>query len=161
MREIKINAPGAGKWIMDRVEGAFMEGRDSSITTHNEDGMIRGGFAFCDYLGASMTVHMAGGDEKWCSKDLLWMAFHYVFVQLGCRKIIAPVASNNYHALSIDLRGGWKLEGIIRDAYPDAHMMLLTMTRDTCPWLGIIPQQHFPGPDVQEWISKGLINGRG
>jgi hypothetical protein len=160
-RHILINAPGAGKWIMDRVQGAFMEERDSSITTHDDEGNIRGGFAFCDYLGASMTVHMAGNDEKWCSKDLLWMAFHYAFVQLGVRKLIAPVASNNYHALAIDLRGGWKLETVIEDAYPDAHMMVLTMTRASCPWLRIIPENYGSGPEVRAAREKELADGRG
>ena len=159
MRDIRINEPGAGAWIMKRVEGHFLEGVDSSISTHDDEGKIRGGFAFCDYLGASMTVHMAGNDEKWCSKDLLWMAFHYAFVQLNVRKLIAPVASNNYHALAIDLRGGWQLETVIEDAYPDAHMMVLTMTRDTCPWLGIIPQQYFPGDMVR--AMQGARDGRG
>lgn len=158
MRGIRINEPGAGAWIMKRVQGSFMEGVDSSISTHDEDGSIRGGFVFCGYLGASMTCHMAGNDEKWCSKDLLWMAFHYAFKQLNVRKLIAPVASNNYHALAIDLRGGWQLETIIKDAYPDAHMFILTMTRDTCPWLGIIPQQYFPGDQVR--AMQGARDGR-
>jgi RimJ/RimL family protein N-acetyltransferase len=150
-KQIRIDAPGAGAWIMRRCEGRFSQDTDHSISNWR-DGKIAGGFVLSDYTGASMTVHMAGDDEHWCSRDLLWMVFHYAFVQLGCRKLIAPVRSNNYAALAIDLRGGWRIEAIVRDAYPDAHMFLLTMDREHCPWLKIKPKGWIYGP-----IERGEI----
>jgi len=144
--DIRINEPGAGDWVMKRVTGTFHADVDNVISRHDAEGKIRGGFVFCGYLGTSMTMHMAGNDEKWCSRDMLWMAFHYAFVQLGCRKLIGPVASTNTHALSINLRGGWQVEAVIKDVFPDgADMLVLTMTRDTCRWLRLIPQKYFPG----------------
>ena len=126
---------------MDQVEGVFTPGWDHSLMSVR-DGRRLGGFALCHYLGASMTVHMAGDDPRWCSRDLLWMVMHYAFVQLGCRKLVAPVRSTNHPALAQDLRAGFRVEATIRDAYPDAHMLLLTMTKDTCPWLRLRPSGY-------------------
>jgi hypothetical protein len=149
MRDIRINEPGAGEWIMARVTGSFLPSHDHSFATYR-DGRIVGGFAMCHYLGASATIHMAGDDEHWCSPDLLWMVFDYAFNQLGMRKLIAPVRSNNYLALSQDLRAGWFPEAIIRDAYPDAHMFILTLTRERCRWLKVKPKRWMTGEQARK-----------
>jgi hypothetical protein len=146
MREIRINAPGAGDWVMSRVGGRrFTPGHDNSFTTHR-DGEILGGFVLCDYIGGSLTVHMAGDDKRWCSKELLWLVFHYAFEQVGCTKMIAPLPSNDPKVLAMDMRAGWQLETAVTDVYgPGIHMMVLTMTKDECPWLKYTPRYWRPG----------------
>ena len=150
MRTIRIDGRDEagtldGAWIMAMAGGVFSEGWDHALTNVDAGGRRLGGFALCHYLGASMTVHMAGADPRWCSRDLLWMTFHYAFVQLALTKLIAPVPSTNHPALAQDLRAGWQMEAVIRDATPDGHLMLLTMTRDTCPWLKLRPKGYKAG----------------
>lgn len=139
MTDIRINHPGDGDWIMGRCEGVFRPGLDQSITAY-VDGELQGGWVFCQYLGNSIAVHDAGRTRRWCSRDLIWMGFHYAFVQLGCGKLIAPTPSDNYHAIAINTRAGFKLEGILRDAVaPGRHLLLLTMEAGGCRWLDIKP----------------------
>ena len=140
MREIRIDAPGAGDWIMQRAGGVFTPSHDHSFATFR-DGRIVGGFALCSYLVASMTIHAAGSDEKWCSRDLLWMVFDYAFCQLGLHKLIAPVPSSNTRALKVDLQAGFIVEALITHAAADGDLMLLTMTREQCRWLAITPRR--------------------
>jgi hypothetical protein len=134
VKAIRINHPGDGAWIMGMVQGAYTPETDNSFMNHR-DGRPVGGFAMCAYLGASVTVHMAGIETGWCSRDLMWIVFDFAFNQLGVRKVIAPVDSTNHIALAQDLRAGFELEATIRDATPDGHLMLLTMTKDRCKWL--------------------------
>jgi RimJ/RimL family protein N-acetyltransferase len=71
--------------------------------------------------------------------------FHYAFVQLGCLKVLAPVRSDNHAAIAIDLRAGWHLETVIRDIYaPGVDMLVLTMTKENCPWLAHEPKAWRP-----------------
>jgi hypothetical protein len=140
MSDIHIDAPGAGDWVVEHWKGCFREGFDHSFTTHDGDRVL-GGFVLSTYMGDSMTIHMAAEDPHWCSRDLLWMVFHYAFEQAGCRKLFAPVRSDNYHALSENFRAGWHLEAVLRDAYTDGvHLMILEMTKDECPWLDYKPR---------------------
>lgn len=142
MTDIRINMPGAGKWVMDRVGGVFTPLYDHSFTRHRADGAVRGGFVLCQYLGASMTVHTAGEDKHWCSRELLWLVFHYAFIQLGCSKMICPTRSDAHDKLAMWTRAGWELETIVRDVYaPGVHMMVMTMTKASCPWLDYEPQE--------------------
>jgi len=145
VNDIQINAEGAGDWVMKRAGGFFTPGYDQSITRHYSSGTIRGGFVLNAYTGACFAVHNAGIDPRWCSRDLLWMVFHYAFEQIKCHKLVAPINSTNHKAMDMALRAGWELEAVIRDATPVGHLMLLTMTRDKCPWLRLIPQSYLPG----------------
>ena len=150
MRRIRVNGEGDGAWVMDQVDGTFLPGSDQSLMATRDHARL-GGFVLSAYLGASMTVHMAGTDPRWCSRDLLWMVFHYAFVQLGLRKLIAPVASTNHVALAQDLRAGFRLEATLRDATPDGHLLLLTMTREDCRWLRIKPSRY---KDAQQALEQ-------
>jgi hypothetical protein len=146
---ICIDAPGDGQWIMERVTGVFTPELDHSFAVHvdNDDGQILGGFALCQYLGASITIHVAGTmGKRWLTRELLWLVFDYAFNQLKCRKVIAPVRSDNYLGLSMDFRAGWNLEAVIHNAYDDGvHMMVLTTTKDKCPWLNYKPRKWRSG----------------
>lgn len=147
MSEIRIDAPGAGEWVMSRAGGYFCPGWNHSFTVHR-DGEILGGFVLCDYLGASMSVHMAGTGFGWCSRELLWLTFHYAFEQLGCCKIFAPVKSTNHKSIAAALRVGGMLEATLRDAFPDAHLLVMSMRKEDCPWLGYTPRK---------WRAGGLL----
>lgn len=145
MKAIRINAPGAGDWIMAQTGGVFRPELDHSIATFNGDEML-GGFVFTQYLGNAIAVHDWGDAPGWCTRDLLWMVFHYAFRQLKCHKLIAPTPSDNRHALALNLRAGFKLETVIRDVFrPGCHLMILTMVATECRWLDIVPQRYSPG----------------
>jgi hypothetical protein len=143
-RDIRINEPGAGEWIARQLGTHFTPGWDNSFSSHDGD-RILGGFIATHFLGGSMTCHMASQDKRWCSKDLLWLLFHYGFEQLGVHKMLTTLPSNQYDVIAMDMRAGWGLEAVVRDAYaPGVHMMILGMTRDTCPWLKYEPRIWVP-----------------
>jgi len=56
------------------------------------------------FIGGSMTVHVAAQNKRWCSRDLLWLIFHYAFEQLGCHKLLTPLPSDNYPIIEMDMR---------------------------------------------------------
>lgn len=142
MTDVRIDAPGAGQWVMDRLGGVFTPGFDHSFTRHAEDGSVRGGIILSNYVGGSITAHMAGADKRWFNRELAWLVFDYAFNQLGVHKMLAPISSKNSRILAIDMRGGWTLEAVVQDAYAvGEHMMILTMTKATCPWLRYQPKQ--------------------
>lgn len=133
---------------MNEARGVFTEETDVSIANYRGDELL-GGFALTGFNDASMLVHMAGKDPGWCSRDLLWMVFDYAFVQLGLYKLFALVRSNNHAALAQDLRAGFKLDTVLLDAFPDCHLMILSMKRSECPWLKVKPIHYRSGGLVE------------
>lgn len=149
-RHVRVNYPGDGAWIMDRVGGRFIPGYDHSLANHDGLGIILGGFVFNNYMGNSIFVHDAGAVKHWCSRELLRMIFAYAFHQLGVAKVYASVAQDNPHALQLDLRAGFRLEGRLGDAVaPGVDMLILSMTENTCPWLRQ-RQKHYSGETTEK-----------
>lgn len=134
---------------------SFRPDVDHSIASYRS-GTFLGGFVLNSYFGNSIMVHDGAVARDWCSRDMLWMLFHYIFVQLGCHKAYAPVDSTNHHAINLNLRAGWHLEYVLRDAVaPGVHVMLLSMSPVHCPWLRLIPQQYFPGTVARRLAEDG------
>lgn len=83
-------------------------------------------------------LHIAtDGSKKWMNRDYLWYVFYYPFVQLGVKKIIAPVESTNKVCSSFVEHIGFKLEATLKDAAPKGDLLVYTMTPDQCKWLNL------------------------
>jgi hypothetical protein len=146
MTDLRINEPGAGEWVMARLNAVFTPKQDNVFSSYDSDGNIMGGFVLSHFIGGSITVHMAAQDKHWCSRDLLWIIFHYAFEQLGCYKMLTPLSSKMHDVIAMDLRAGWVLEAVVRDAYaPGEHMLILGMTKEACRWLNYKPKHWVPG----------------
>ena len=107
--------------------------------SRSKDGELLGGSIYTDYTGRSIVMHVAGFADGWISKDLLWVSFHYPFVQLKCDVILGWMPVHNSKALEFDKKLGFKEEAIIRDVYPEGDMVLLSMRRDDCRWWKVKP----------------------
>lgn len=104
---------------------------------------MAGGVVFTGYLGSAITLHMAGSEDNWATRDFLWMVFHYAFVQLGCRKVMGLVSSANERALSIDIRLGFRVAAKLEDMFPDgSDLLVLVMERAWCKWLNLVPKYY-------------------
>lgn len=104
-----------------------------------EKGQLIGGVIYSGYTGASINIHMAGFRPNWVNKDMLWIAFHYPFVQLEVKKIFGQVGTHRPEILKIDLQLGFKVEATIKDVYPEGDMLVLSMYKDDCRWLDLKP----------------------
>jgi hypothetical protein len=142
MKQVLVNAPGDGDWIMLRVGGVFNCVTDHVVAVHR-DGRCVGGVVFTGYLGSAITLNMAGSEDNWATRDFLWMVFHYAFVQLGCRKVMGLVSAANTRALSVDIRLGFRIVARLEDMFPDgSDMLVLVMERAECKWLKLTPRYY-------------------
>ena len=129
MKEIRLNHPGDGEWVMARVGGMFNEKTDHCVSLHR-DGEIAGGLVYTSYFGNSIMMHVAGSEDNWPTRDFIWMIFDYPFNQLGVDMQLGPVASTNTRALSVDTRLGFVPVARIADVYaPGVDLIILQMKK--------------------------------
>jgi hypothetical protein len=139
-RQILIDAPNAGNWIMERVGGWVVPAVDHSFATYH-GAQILGGFVVCEFLGNSMRAHMAAEDPRWFSRELAWLVCDYVFNQIGCGKMVTGVRSDNFAVLFMCRRAGWQVETSVADLYePGVDMVILAMYPGSCSWLNYRPK---------------------
>ena len=114
------------------------------VISRSKDGKLLGGVIYEGYTGSCIFAHQAAFDKRWLSRDMLWMLFHYPFIQLKCKKLCGTIPSGNTALLAFNAKLGFKVEHVIEDGYPDGGMMILSMKRDECRWLDI-KQRTFEG----------------
>lgn len=120
--------------------GAIFNAACDMCVARVEKGELYGGVIFSGYTGASMNIHMAGFRPNWCNRDMVWVAFHYPFVQLEVKKLFGQVGVHKPEVIKIDLQLGFKIEATIKDVYPEGDMLLLSMYKEDCRWLTMKPR---------------------
>jgi hypothetical protein len=153
---INFNVEWQGHAIAEAA-GAFFNPICDVVIARTEGARLFGGAVYQGFTGASIGMHTAGFVDNWVNRDLLWVCFHYPFVQLGCSKVLGTVASYNHKALAFDMRLGFKEEAVITGTYPDGNTIVMGMRRDDCRWLGIKPAslQEGKSSNGQQSTSPG------
>jgi hypothetical protein len=132
MKGIRFNYRGDGDWVMARCQGVFNERLDQVIAVHR-DGVIAGGVVFSTFLKTAISLHMAGSEDNWATRDFLWMIYDYAFNVLGVKWCLGLVESTNTRALDIDRRMGFReLARLPRLLEGDADLVILGMERADC-----------------------------
>ena len=111
-----------------------------------DDGGIKWAAIFDNYEpGGSIHIHIAIDNPKHVTRQAISAVFEYPFYQLGVKKVLGIVNSENHAALAFDLRLGFQVEHVVKDAYDMGDMYILSMTQEQCRWIR--------GKDYG-WISK-------
>jgi RimJ/RimL family protein N-acetyltransferase len=102
-----------------------------------KDGKIIAGVVYNQYNGPSICMHVAAEPgSRWMTRDFLFRAFAYPFIQLGCNRVTGLVRADNMEARRFDEHLGFKQEGIIRKGADDGtDMILYGMLKEECRWL--------------------------
>jgi RimJ/RimL family protein N-acetyltransferase len=148
MRRLVFDSPLVGRFVAERAKCGYNPDLDTTIgvvedseALDGSDGSgdsmnrVAGGVIFTNHTGASCWLHVAGRHERWITHDMLAATFHYPFVQLGYRRIFGLVEKANEHALSFDLRLGFRVEAVLPEMFVSGPGVVVTMARDDCRWL--------------------------
>ena len=86
--------------------------------------------------GASILVHIAAGHRPgWATREFLWFCSYYPFIQLGVRKVLAPVESTNSRSIRWTEKFGFSLEATLKDCAPNGDLLIFSLRHEDCRWL--------------------------
>lgn len=124
-------------WLAERISGF-----PKDITMHSSLAWERGEriVAAClyrNYYGRDIEL-VIGVDNAGplFGPEALRFGFGYPFLQLGCRRVTANVASNNHKSKRLVERLGFKHEGTLRENVGEGiDMLVYGMLREECRWI--------------------------
>lgn len=135
-RNISTDVSMLGPWVWKTTGCTVWTPVGKSAMGVIEDGDIKWAAVFDNYNeGGSIQIHIAVADRKYVTRRAIQRVFEYPFLQLGVKKLIGIVNSENAAALSFDLRLGFEVEAVIEDAYERGDMYILSMTPEQCRWI--------------------------
>jgi RimJ/RimL family protein N-acetyltransferase len=126
-----------GPWVWDQMGSTtYSSTGKSAMGLVDDDGIVRWAVVYDNYeQGGSVQMHIAITDPKYVTRRAISAVFEYPFYQLGVKKVLGFVNSENLKALSFDLRLGFEVEAVVNDVYERGDLYILSMTREKCRWL--------------------------
>ena len=131
--------------ILASVVGTYFNPLCDRVIANVSDGHLRGGVLYQNYRQNSISAHVVGLEPNWLTRSLLWVSFHYPFVQLDCELLLFEIDSRNMRALELSTKLGFTDIATIPNAFRGGDLIVRGMTRDRCPWLKIKPREVVEG----------------
>jgi RimJ/RimL family protein N-acetyltransferase len=137
VRTIVYDKERIGEWVAEKVGQKNPWGHFQAMGVE-KDGELIAGVVYEGFTeGGRCSMHCAGVGKRWMSRDFLWMCFAYPFYQLDLKIIINPVSSDNVESMLFTEHCGFTKECVIKDGYGDADLVIYSLHRDNCKWLGV------------------------
>ena len=122
-----------GPWVARKVFGIFHPEASEAIGLKRHGEMVSG-VIYENWNGVSLVVHIAV--QGLLTPSYLHAIHHYPFVVAGADKLIAPIGEGNEESIRFVSKLGFKQEGRIPGAHPDGALLLYTMSKRDCRYLG-------------------------
>lgn len=153
-KRIVFNDYRVAQWVAENAGCTFDVARDHSAGMVDDSVLdmqgrprVRGGMIWTSYTGSSMMIHVYGADERWMTPDMIWLGFHYPFVQLGCAELYTVVQQADDRAIRFNLRMGFEVIMTRPRMFASGAGLILCMERERCRWLGMKPRTLRIGGD--------------
>lgn len=123
-----------GPWIAEHGGGEYREG--TQCIGLESEGELIAGVMYDSWNGSSLCIHVAASGARWLNREYLHVCFDYPFRQLGAKVLIGLVAESNLKARRFDEHLGFKLHASIPEGHPDGSLLIYTMRKEDCRWIG-------------------------
>jgi len=128
-----VSGDAVGEWVAERVDGHYSKKIAAAIGLER-DGNIIAGVIYENWNKRSIVSHIAV--EGRLTRDFIGAIFDYPFNTCGVNKIVCPVGSGNIKSQRLATSMGYVEEARIKDAHLDGDLILYTLERSNCRFLG-------------------------
>ena len=128
-----ITDHSAGHWTAEQTKGKYFEANSQSIGL-KQNGEFVAGVIYENWNGRSIICHIAISGRL--TPRYLAVIFDYPFNVCGVKKIIVPVDATNLKSVILVEKMGFTEEARIKDGMADGDMILYTLAKENCKYLG-------------------------
>ena len=122
-----------GHWVAKRIRGGYFAERSNALGLE-KNGELVAGVIYENWNHKSIWCHIAIDGRL--TPRYLAAIFDYPFNICQVEKIIVPVGSDNEESIRLVEKMGFAEEGRIKDARPEGDLILFTLARDACRFIG-------------------------
>ena len=128
-----ITNHSAGHWTAEQTKGKYFEANSQSIGL-KQNGEFVAGVIYENWNRRTITCHIAISGRL--TPRYLAVIFDYPFNVCDVKKIIVPVDSTNSKSVNLVEKMGFIEEARIKDGMADGDMILYTLAKNDCKYLG-------------------------
>lgn len=125
--------PLVGKWVAQQINGSYQPGGEAIGLFRDGIGIIAG-VLYEQYNRRSIVAHIAIHGRV--TPAFIAAIFDYPFNVCGVNKVICPIPADNKRSIALAENMGFQEEARIRDAQPTGDILLFTLPKTQCRFLG-------------------------
>ena len=129
-----VCGPVVGRWVAEQTNGRFNPDASTTIGLQRETGEIVAGVIYENWNKRSVVAHMAITGRL--TRKFIGAIFRYAYEQCGVNKVILPVQSDNVKSNHFVKHLGFTEEARIREAAPDGDIIIYSLAKSECRYLG-------------------------
>lgn len=128
-----IAGPIVGFWVAQNAGGSFSPDNMTAIGLE-QSGRIVAGVMYENWNGRSIMAHVAVKGRM--TRKFVGAIFRYPYEKCGVHKIILSISSANAKSAKLATNMGFREEARIRDADPGGDLIIYTLEKSECRFLG-------------------------
>ncbi len=137
MKRTVFDKDRVNAWVSERLTKKPWTGNGWQAIGVELDNELVGGVVFdAIAVGERCSMHCAGANRRWLTRDFLKSIFHYAFNVCGANVVIIPVDSDNYDSLRFVKHIGFSELARVAGGAGVNDLVLFTLHRADCRWIG-------------------------
>lgn len=117
------------EWVADRLPDPAMFMPPYRTIAVFRDDVIAAAAVFHDYRGPNPEISFAAETPRWATRDAISLILGLPFLNPATQRITAICHKKNKRVRKLNEGIGFKLEGVLRSAYPTGDGCLYGLTR--------------------------------
>lgn len=128
-----VQGQEVGEWVGQQLQQLYHSAGSQAIGLER-DGELVAGVIYEQYNTRAIMVHVAIAGP--ITRSFLSAICRYPFDMCKVDKVIASITDSNPRSIRFVTKIGFREEARLRDASPDGDIVLYTITRPDCKYLG-------------------------
>ena len=135
MRIVTDKPEKVAQWAGRRLGEKFSE-PFIALGIEDRHGQPRGAVVFNVYTGPGGNIDFSAVGRHCFTRRIFRFLADYAFNELGVRRVTARTRPDNERAITALIKGGWRVEGRMREYFSDgSDALIFGMTRRECNFL--------------------------
>jgi len=121
-------------WLGDQF-GYNYEGEYTTIANLDRHGNILCVVLYAHWLESGCEMVIASTGPRWATKDFMYAAFAYPFIQAGKARVTFIVEDNNLKCLKLCHKLGARVEGKVRKWFGENDGIVFGLLKEECKYI--------------------------
>lgn len=134
---------GVVQWVLEKA-GGVLTPEMTGVGIADSEGKLKAAVAYDMFtgVGGSVSLHSRIDSPHFCTRTFLFHIFNYPFRELKVKKVFGIVDERKVKVIRFNTKVGFEIEGRLKNFFPNATAIVMSMREEDCKWLKVIPRDY-------------------
>lgn len=137
------------KWLGEQLDCDYSVGDFHTLANLDSKGNILCVVLYSHWLESGCEMVISSSSPRWATKEFMFAAFAYPFIQMKKRRVTFIVEDNNLKSLKLCHKLGATVEGKVRQWFGKNDGVVFGLLKDECKYIRETARQPFSSRRIE------------